>query len=160
MKPYIHPDRITQRTFPPWAEVLEVCSNRNKIHFFIWIRNLQFLVCRHTKGPLSISLRSISFWVYTTPLWPQSIRAHRLSAGGSPATSCWAGTLTVGAHRPWNICLFREGFLFAFNRAVNCLSVLWSRDHRHSDTSFISPSALTLTFLRPSTPPDEIGYRK
>lgn len=62
--------------------------------------------------------------------------------GGSPADSRCAGTLTVGAHRPWNICLFRESFLFAFNRAVNCLSPLWSGDHRRSDGGLVAPSPL------------------
>lgn len=71
---------------------------------------------------------------------------RRQNERGSPAGSCWAGTLTVRAHRPWNICLFKERFLFTFNRAVNRLSVHRSRDHRHGDTGFIGP---TLCGVRP-----------
>lgn len=136
-----------------------VGSNRNTTRSFILVINLQFFMCGHAKFRF-LHFTAPHFILNIQLLWPQSIRARRQNEGGSPASSRWAGTLTVGAHRPWNICLFRESFLFTFNRAVNCLSERWSADHRRSDTSSVGPNAPTLTFQRPSTPLHETGYRK
>lgn len=136
-----------------------VGSNRNTTRSFVLVINLQFFTCGHAKFRF-LHFTAPRFILNIQLLWPQSIRARRQNEGGSPASSRWAGTLTVGAHRPWNICLFRESFLFTFNRAVNCLSERWSADHRRSDTSSVGPNAPTLTFQRPSTPLHETGYRK
>ena len=83
-------------------------------------------------------------------------RAERAREGGSPMSSCCAGTLTAGAHRPWNACHFRESALFRFNSAINCLSVLWSGDHRRSDTDLVSPDKPTLTFQSSSVRPCQL----
>lgn len=85
------------------------------------------------------------------------IRAHERNEGGSPANSCCAGTLTAGAYRPWNTCLFTEGFVFTFNRAVNCLSGLRSgrpqaQQHR------LRQSTRTISHLRVH-PRQKMGYR-